>query len=108
MFKKLINTSLLLFFVPLVIILAFLIYNNWQLKNTLKQLNSKKEKEFNEKIKKERELIRKDLEEKHAADMVSYEAMARRMELEKKKVKELEEKLRSAGGSVQSQDRLKK
>jgi REP element-mobilizing transposase RayT len=40
----------------------------------------------------ERKKVMQDLEEKYAADRVSYEAMARRLEIEKKKAQELEKK----------------
>lgn len=50
------------------------------------------EREFSQKLSVEREKIKRDLDEKYRADMVSYEAMAKRLQLEKEKVKELEEK----------------
>ncbi len=50
------------------------------------------EQEFSQKLSVEREKIKRDLDEKYRADMVSYEAMAKRLQLEKEKVKELEEK----------------
>jgi hypothetical protein len=35
-------------------------------------------------------LIRKDVDERYRADMVSYQALSKRLEIEKKKVKDLE------------------
>ena len=49
--------------------------------------------EWNWKLAEQREITRKDLEEKYAADQVSYQAMAKRLELEKQKAAELEMKL---------------
>lgn len=81
--------------VALVIAAAFAAYSLITiafLKAKLKKFNAQKQKEFVAQVSREKELIRKDLEEKYAADMVSYMAMAKRLELEKNKVRELEAK----------------
>ncbi len=78
--------------VSLVIICGFLLKGNIQLNKSLNELDQRKDQEFTLKLDKEKEFIRQDLEEKYAADIVSYNAMAKRLEIEKKKVKELEEK----------------
>jgi Tfp pilus assembly protein PilN len=39
-----------------------------------------------------KEVIQKDIEEKYKADIVSYNAMAKRVELQKQKIEELEKK----------------
>jgi len=62
-------------------------------KHTLVVVDKKNQLELEKHIAREKELIRKDLEEKYAADIVSYNAMAKRLELEKQKAKELEGKL---------------
>lgn len=49
--------------------------------------------ELSEKLKQDREFIKKDLDEKYRADLVSYQAMAKRLEIEKNKVKHLENKI---------------
>jgi putative transposase len=59
---------------------------------------AKKEAEINMRLNKEREFIHKDLEEKYHADMVSYQAMAKRLELEKQKVRKLENDVGKTGG----------
>jgi len=46
---------------------------------------------------KAREEIKKDLNERYHADMVSYEAMTKRLEIEKKRAVELENKLKAEG-----------
>lgn len=65
-------------------------FTNFRLKKEIKELDKKKEVEVNRRIIEERNAIKKDLEEKYQADRVSYEAMARRLELEKQKVKDLQ------------------
>ena len=40
--------------------------------------------------------LKKDLEEKYRADLISYQVMVRRLELEKNKQKELKEKIMEA------------
>lgn len=52
----------------------------------------KKESEFIERLGEEKRKLRQDLDEKYRADTVSYQAMQKRLELEKKKTKEMEEK----------------
>lgn len=64
----------------------------------LKQGLKKSEIEFKKQLSTGQDMVRKDLEEKYRADMVSYQAMAKRLELEKKKAKEMQfdiEKLES-------------
>jgi len=78
-----------------------LFFANMSLKKQISHLDQDKEIELKERISREKELIRRDLEEKHAADMVSYQAMAKRLELEKKKVKELEEKMSAQDSATQ-------
>ena len=55
------------------------------------------EAEFEQRLKSEskslRSEVKKDLEEKYRADIVSYQAMAKKVELEKRKIRELEEEL---------------
>jgi hypothetical protein len=70
--------------------------NNTQLQKYLSQVSSKAKEDFETRIMKEKELIRKDLDEKYRADMVSYEATVKRLELEKKKVKDLQEQLKTS------------
>lgn len=58
---------------------------------------ARKNQELRDRMAEERKKVVKDLEEKYSADRVSYDAMAKRLELEKKKAKELEEKARGGG-----------
>jgi len=67
---------------------------NKQLKGRFSSLSKDKEKEYSQRLVAEKDKIRKDLEGLHRANMVSYDAMARRLEIEKKKVKELEGKIK--------------
>ena len=43
------------------------------------------------------ENLKRDLEEKYRADLISYQVMSKRLELEKNKQKELKEKIMEAG-----------
>jgi len=61
-------------------------------KNFGKELE-KKEKELSLRVSDEKKKVYKDLDEKYRADMVSYQALSKRLEIEKNKTKELEEKL---------------
>lgn len=68
--------------------------NNLTLKKTIEGLGKEKETELSSRLAQERVLIRKDLDEKYRADLVSFAAMHKRLEIEKKRMKELEEKLK--------------
>lgn len=84
-----------------VVILAFCgglfwIFTIYQkIEKVRQEKNFIKEKEFNERLAVERGKIEEDLEEKYRADRVSYEAMARRLEMEKQRARELQEKLKT-------------
>ncbi|MFA5115625.1 MAG: transposase, partial [Candidatus Omnitrophota bacterium] len=71
-----------------------------QARDKLNQELAKKEAQISARLAKDREFIHKDLEEKYQADMVSYQAMAKRLELEKQKVRTLEDKM-DKGGVIQ-------
>lgn len=58
------------------------------LKQEYKIQLERKNTEVTNRIKEEKKKVYKDLEEKYQADRVSYEAMARRLEIEKKKARE--------------------
>lgn len=73
---------------------VFLYTANRQLKGRLEDVSYDKEIGYSQKLSEEREMIKKDLEELHKADLVSYQAMVKRLEIEKKRAKELEEKLK--------------
>ncbi|MFA5115907.1 MAG: transposase [Candidatus Omnitrophota bacterium] len=68
-----------------------------QARDKLNQELEKKEAQISARLAKDREFIHKDLEEKYQADMVSYQAMAKRLELEKQKVRTLEDKMDKGG-----------
>jgi len=56
---------------------------------------AKREEEFKIELANTRESVKKDIQGAQIADTVSLEVMGKRLEAEKNKVKELEEKLRS-------------
>ena len=76
-------------------IFTFYLYGRTlKLKDVLKKDIQKKEVELSQRLKKEKATIYKDLDEKYRADQVSYNAMAKRLEIEKNKVKDLERKIK--------------
>ncbi|MDD5653435.1 MAG: transposase [Candidatus Omnitrophica bacterium] len=81
----------------------YLYANSMRLKKNFTRQLEQKESEIDKRLKEERNAIIRGVNEKQAADMVSYQAMAVRMEKEKQRAAELEEKLKSAkAGSVQN------
>lgn len=65
-----------------------------EVKENLKKELVHKEIELSTKLNQDREFIKKDLDEKYRADLVSYQAMTKRLEIEKDKVKKLENKVK--------------
>jgi len=63
------------------------------IRENLKKEMAQKDVELNAKLLSERQEIRKDLDEKYRADMVSFEAMTKRLEIEKKRAADLEKQL---------------
>ena len=76
------------------IITLYLYRNTLGLKENFKKELLGKEAELTGRLAKEKAKIYEDLDEKYRADMVSYQAMAKRLEIEKGKVKELEGKVK--------------
>jgi len=70
---------------------SFLLKSNQDLKHAIKEASSIKEGQFKERLITAKKGLKRDLEEKHRADQVSYRAMARRLELEQQKQKKAEE-----------------
>ena len=88
--KKLV---LIILVVVLALTSVFLVHSNIRLKNSIKEFSERKDAEFKELLMKERERIRRDLEELHRADMVSYDAMGKRLMIERDRTKKLQEEL---------------
>jgi hypothetical protein len=78
--------------VLLVLFNTYLWSTTKKIKENLKKEIAHKEMEMSNKLNQEKEFIKKDLDEKYRADLVSYQAMSKRLEIEKNRVKELEEK----------------
>ncbi len=76
----------------LLLINLYLFISNAYLKKDVQSYLFLKEAELENKLAQEREEIREDLDEKYRADQVSYEAMLRRLEIEKDKVDRLRKK----------------
>ena len=72
---------------------GYLLRGNLQLKKSIKQAvilkEAEKELEFSQRLVVARDSLKRDLIEKYHADMVSYQAMAKRLEIERKKAKNL-------------------
>ena len=71
--------------IMLVTVTSYMYKTKLNVESTLKT----KEVEFSRGLEEERKKVKKDLEERHRADMVSYRAMSERLEIEKKKTREL-------------------
>lgn len=93
MAKKLILGGALLV-LALSVLTVSLYQRNVRIKDSVGKELAKKESELRTNLAKAKETIREDLTEKYKADMVSYSAMQKRLELEKQKTKELEEKVK--------------
>lgn len=89
------NVIFIIVFIALLVLSAYLIFANIDMRNAMRQLDSLKEKELLIKIEQAKKDIEKSFDERHRADKVSYEAMAKSLELENKKVSELEDKLKT-------------
>jgi len=60
---------------------SFLLKSNKELKHAIKEVGSVKENQFKEKLSTAKSSLKKDLEEKYQADIVSYRAMSKRLEI---------------------------
>jgi len=58
----------------------FLLKSNENLKKAIKEVSIKSESQYTERLRTAKENLKKDLEEKHRADLVSYRVMAMRLE----------------------------
>jgi len=77
---------------------VFLFGINRKLKKNYDKVSQIKEKEYSEKLESEKKKARANIQEFYAANMVSYKAMAKRLEIEKNKVKKLEEEVKKEDG----------
>ena len=72
----------------------FLLVAHQMVRYKLVNFDKIKEDELEKRLVVELQNIKKDLEEKHHADIVSYQAMAKRLELEKSKLKVAESNIK--------------
>ena len=80
----------------------YILVLNLHLRRSISDLKKVKEIEFKEQLGRERESIQKDMSEKYSVDTASFEALAKRLEIENKRTKEIEAKVKKA-----TQDRKK-
>ena len=78
--------------IALVMVGCFL-KSNFDLRSRIKSLESLKDGKIQEAFQKEREKIKKGLDEKYRADLVSYRAMQKRAEKQNEKIRDLENEL---------------
>lgn len=71
---------------------VYLITYNIELKRRFRRLDEIKKAEAGQRLSNDRLLINTELEEKYRRERIAYEAMAKQLEMEKKRVKELEQK----------------
>jgi len=75
------------------IVNMFLLRSNLSLKRLIKEEKAGVDQRLKSEYEGIRGEVKKDLEEKYRADIVSYQAMARKVELEKRKIRELEDEI---------------
>lgn len=87
----------IIIFILLGISSVLFLTSNLSLRSELKETYIKKEREIKKEVSSRtidvKKAIKRDLEERYRADQISYRAMAKRLELEKEKRKELEDRL---------------
>jgi len=94
------NKAFVIFIIIIGVLFLITIYFasiNFKLEKELKTALIKKNEQCQSILEKEKAEIKKNLEEKYRADQVSYKALARRQEIEKKRIKELEEQIKKLG-----------
>lgn len=82
----------------IIILLAINVYSYLQgrgLHSQYAAMIEKQSAEFSQRLNKEVQRLKSNLDEKHMADKVSYKAMQERLEFEKNKAKDLEDKLKN-------------
>ena len=80
-------------FIVLAGVCLYFFVSNIILKQSLERIKQDSDAELQAVLRRERKSILRDVEEKHRADMVSFQAMAKRMEIEKERNRQLQEKL---------------
>lgn len=82
---------LILIAVMLAIFSGYLFINNLDLSKEVEDLARQNKVKLKKELQKENKLIRNEMNQKHSADIMAYETMAKRLELEKSSNKELED-----------------
>lgn len=92
--KKIIVFILLILILLSAGVFTYIFVANLSLKRAIRNLESRKESELKTMIDSERQLIRRGMEEKYRLNLDSFEAMSKRLKIEKEKAKKLEEELK--------------
>lgn len=76
-----------------VIMVGYFVKSNLDLRSRIKSLENLEDEKIQEAFLKEREKVKKDLDERYRADLISYKAMQKRVEKQNEKIKGLENEL---------------
>ena len=83
--------TLILFFL---VICISLVKSNYDLKKRTAQIGAVNEKKLKHQVGEEKIKVRKDLDEKYRANMESFTEIYKRVELQKKRIKNLEDQVK--------------
>ena len=75
------------------VMVGYFVKSNFDLRSRIKSLESLKDEKIQEAFQKEREKVKKGLDEKYRADLISYKAMQKKVEKQNEKIKDLENEL---------------
>lgn len=90
--KKFLNIFIGVIILALVMV-GYFLKSNFDLRSRIKSLESLEDEKIQEAFAKEREKVKKGLDEKYRADLISYKAMQKRVEKQNEKIKNLENEL---------------
>jgi len=79
------------------IMVGYFIKSNFNLRSRIKSLESLKDEKIQAAFQKERMRVKKGLDEKYRADLISYKAMQKKVKKQNEKIKDLENKLEEPG-----------
>ncbi len=89
--RKFVIPILTVMFLLFCFLSGYLFINNRGMNNEIEDLLEQNKVQLKKELRQEKALIIKELNEKHRPDIVAYETMAKRLEMEKNSNKELED-----------------
>lgn len=81
---------------------------NLQLRKSITVIKNKNEAAFREQLSREKETLQKDLDERYSVDTSTFEALAKRLEIENKRTKEMEGRIKKITELAQDTKSIKK